>query len=124
MREVAAYGDDDPTVQAIARAGWLDVVDVPRTPDELRSLRLGAGETAVLAWALAHAGTTAILDEQRARRHATLLGIPVRGTVGLILDAKRSGTIPQARTLIARVRQAGLYVSDQLLDESLRLVGE
>ena len=86
LREVSAYGTDNITVCAVARADWLYPVETPRIPDHISSLRLGGGETAALAWALAHPGTVAILDEQRARRHAGQLGIPVRGTVGLILD--------------------------------------
>jgi len=124
MREIVQYGEDDVTVRAIAGADWLEVIETPQTPNDLRSLGLGAGETAVLAWALANPGTTTILDEQRARRHAKNFGIPLRGTVGLILDAKRSGIVPEARSLIERVRRAGLYVSDRLLQESLRVVGE
>jgi predicted nucleic acid-binding protein len=48
----------------------------------------------------------------------------VRGTLGLILTAKRRGRIPQARPLLERLRQAGMYLSDRIMDQALALVGE
>ena len=48
--------------------------------DALGGLR---GESTVLAWALAHPGARAIIDDLHGRRCAEALGIPLRGTVGL-----------------------------------------
>ena len=44
--------------------------------------------------------------------------------MGLILEGKRSGVIKEVRLAIEAVRRAGLYVSDRLFEESLRLAGE
>nr|WP_319566427.1 hypothetical protein [uncultured Rhodoferax sp.] len=50
---------------------------------------LGAGETAVLSYALAHAPLRAVIDDMDARRCAQTLGIPIFGTGGLLVLAKR-----------------------------------
>lgn len=50
--------------------------------------------------------------------------IPVRGTLGLALLAKRHGKIAAARPLLELMRQQGMYLSDTVLDRALALIGE
>ncbi|MGB9623606.1 MAG: DUF3368 domain-containing protein [Phycisphaerae bacterium] len=38
--------------------------------------------------------------------------------------AKRRGVIPQARPIVDRLRQAGMYLSDRLVDEVLAWIDE
>jgi predicted nucleic acid-binding protein len=78
----------------------------------------------VLAWAVAHPATEAILDDLAGRRCAQKLGIPVRGTLGLVLAAKQQGQIVAARPIIEKLRQTGMYLSDRVINEALKLVGE
>ena len=52
------------------------------------------------------------------------LHIPVRGTLGVILLAKREGLIAQARPLFDLLIKAGLRITPQVLHAALHLVGE
>jgi predicted nucleic acid-binding protein len=122
--ELQRRGHDDPAVQLLTNAAWIQVVDTGPIPERIQQLRLGPGESAVLAWALAHPGTEAIIDDLPARHAAASLGIPVRGTLGLILAAKEDGTVTAARPLIERVRAAGLYRSDDVIARALARIGE
>lgn len=122
--EVDRYGPDDPAAQALARLSWLEVVDTGPAEERVRAYRLDRGEAAVLTWALRHPGTTAIIDDRAGRRCAEALGIPTRGTLGLILTAKQRGIILAARPLVERLRAAGLYLSDRTVDAALAQVGE
>ena len=56
---------------------------------------LGAGEREVLALARESPDAIAILDDGAARRVAAVLGIRHRGTLGVLLDAKRAGLVVQ-----------------------------
>ncbi|HEU4832935.1 MAG TPA: DUF3368 domain-containing protein, partial [Pyrinomonadaceae bacterium] len=85
---------------------------------------LGPGESAVLAWAHTHEGSEAIIDDLAGRRCAVAFNIPVRGTLGLVLTAKQRGHISSARHLLYQLRQAGMYLSDRVLNEALVRVGE
>lgn len=85
---------------------------------------LGPGETMVLNWAFQRRGFEAILDDRAARKCAQVHGIPYRGTLGVILAAKRSGLIPAAKPLCDQLVQAGLLIEPALLSDALRLVGE
>ena len=78
----------------------------------------------MLAWCHAHQGTIAVIDDLAARRCAAAMSIPVRGTLGLVLTAKRKGRIDLARPVLESLRQAGMYLSDQVLEEALKRVGE
>lgn len=48
----------------------------------------------------------------------------MRGTLGIVLNAKRRGLIPLARPVIEDLLRAGLYLSQAVIDEALRRIGE
>jgi predicted nucleic acid-binding protein len=122
--EVQRRGPDDPTVQAMDRSTWLAVVEAPPIPVSIATWNLGAGESAVLAWALAHPGTEIVCDDLAARRCAETLGIAACGTLSVVLRAKKHGLIGQARPVLERLIGAGMYLSRKVLDQALALVGE
>jgi predicted nucleic acid-binding protein len=124
-REIRAYGSGDPTARALKKETWLVERPVPenRTP-QILAWDLGAGESAVLELALAFPGSTAVIDDLAGRRCAESLGIPLRGTLGLVLDAKQSGRLASARPVLEQLRDRGMYLSDSILERALSFVGE
>lgn len=84
---------------------------------------LGAGESQVLSHCLA-GDRAAVLDDGEARAYAQSLGIPLIGTIGIILRARKLGLIPAARPLVDRVLAAGSRLSPLLAEGALRQVGE
>jgi predicted nucleic acid-binding protein len=122
--EIQQYGSSDITYQTIRETDWLITVDTPPTPEPVQICNLDSGESAVLSWAYAHPGTEAILDDLAGRRCANRLNIPVRGTLGLVLAAKQRGEISAAKPLLDRLRQAGMYLSDRVINQALALVEE
>jgi predicted nucleic acid-binding protein len=122
--EIQRRGSDDPTVQAIEKTNWLCVVEPPPIPDTIRTWDLGVGETSVLAWGSHNPGTVISVDDLAARRCAASHGIAVRGTLGLVLTAKKRGMIPEARPVLEKLRQSGMYLSDHILNQALALIGE
>ncbi|MFZ5828509.1 MAG: DUF3368 domain-containing protein [Planctomycetota bacterium] len=122
--ELQLRGNSDPAVAAMSGVEWLEVVDNPPIPASILAWDLGAGESAVLAYAFARPGTEIICDDLAARRCAVTLGIPVRGTLGLVLVAKQRGVIAAARPVMEQLRAAGMYLSGSIVDEALKKVGE
>jgi len=122
--EIRRRGPADLTAQAIQNTAWVVLVEDPPIPGLIQAWDLGQGESSVLAWAYTHLGTEAIIDDLAARRCTAALGIPVRGTLGLVLTAKRRGRIPAARPLLDRLRQSGMYLSDHVMSQALALVRE
>ncbi|MGB7443832.1 MAG: DUF3368 domain-containing protein [Coleofasciculaceae cyanobacterium] len=122
--EIQAYGEMDVTARTLAATDWLVVTPTPPVRAVIQSWDLGAGESAVLTWGYTHPGTEVILDDLAGRRCATTLGIPVRGTLGLVLSAKQRGEIPAARPVLEQLRLSGMYLSDRVMNQALALVGE
>lgn len=122
--EIEVRGKSDPTAQAIANTAWLLVTQTPPVPPQIQAWGLGSGESAVLAWAHAHPGSEAIIDDLAGRRCAATFNIPVRGTLGLALIAKQRGRIPSARRVLEQLRQGGMYLSGRVMNEALAIVGE
>ena len=87
-REILARGPRDLTAASLASSTWLKQVEDPAVPPGILAWDLGDGESSVLAWALAHSGARAVIDDLEGRRCAESLGIPLRGTVGLVLRGR------------------------------------
>ncbi len=124
LLEVGGRGPADPVFQEVQRMAWLKVVPAPPTPTQVLAWNLGAGESSVLAVAMTDRQCEAILDDRDARRCAQTLKIGVRGTLGLVVLAKQLGSIPAARPVIEQLRRSGLFLTDDLTDQALALVGE
>jgi predicted nucleic acid-binding protein len=121
--EIRQRGSGDVTAQALMATDWLVVKPVPVIGVAIAEWRLGAGESATVALALMH-GLEAIIDDLAGRKCAASLGVPLRGTLGIVLAAKQRGLIPAARPVIEDLVSAGLYLSRGVLDRALRRVGE
>jgi predicted nucleic acid-binding protein len=122
--EIRMRGPQDITAKSLKNTYWLEIVASPPTPEIISDWALGQGESSVLSYAYANPGVEAIIDDLNGRKCASLLKIPVRGTLGIILVAKKRGLIPKARPVIEELIRSGLYLSRQILDEALRRVGE
>ena len=122
--EIQRRGATDAAVQALAQSPWLVTVDPEPVAPAVAAYNLGVGESAVLTHALTNPGSGALLDDQAARNCATALGIPHQGTLGLLIYAKQQGLILTARPLVERLRQEGMYLSDQIVNQALAQVGE
>ncbi len=122
IQEVGAHSDE--AASSCAQFDWL--VPVPQSFPEplIRSWDLGEGESAVLEWAHLNRPSHAILDDYAARRLANVLSIPVTGTLGLALLAKRRGFVAAARPVVDELCRAGLYLSPSVVEKALELVGE
>lgn len=121
-REVRAHSDEAGRV--LDTVAWLRTVPDAETAPLVRGWDLGAGESAVLEWALANRPARAIVDDYAARKLASVLSVPVIGTLGLALLARQRGLVPQARSLVEELIRAGLYLSEPVVERALRLVGE
>ena len=122
--EVLRGGEDDPSVRWI-RGGGAHFIGAEADPvPEVSGWDLGAGETAVLSWARRHRGFEVLIDDRAARNCAAALGIPARGTLGVLLLAKKAGLVDRVGPVVDEVIGAGLRVDDHLRETVLRLGSE
>lgn len=109
----------------IGSANWLEVVPSPAEPDTLLAAELGAGESAVLRVASRLRAPLVLVDERRARRIATqVYSLRVRGTAGVLLEAKRAGMVLTVRPLLEAMVQHGYFLSTRLVEATCNAAGE
>ncbi len=122
--EILRRGSEDLTAKAIESTPWIEIVSSIKIPPHILEWSLGTGESSVLAYAASHPGTEVVIDDLAGRKCAACLNIPVRGTLGIILIAKKRGLIPFARPVLETLLRSGMYLSRSVLDQALRQVGE
>lgn len=123
-REVAGRPEGLQTLEQIRSFSGARIVDEVTVSSEIRSWDLGRGESQVLALTSLVPGTRAVLDDLDGRRCAQAFGLPVIGTLGVVLRAKSKGILVAARPVISHLRRVGLYASDQLIDRILAHLDE
>lgn len=123
VEEVAAGPPTDPARQRL-EGGWGIIATPKAMSNELLEWGLGPGETAVLALAQERAPATAVLDDAAARTCAKVIGVPVIGTLGIILRARKYGLLPSAAEALKTVRNAGLHLDDETIRAALERIGE
>lgn len=123
--EIVAGPDHDPARQWIEQGAGQDLIHQDaQVSNTLLAWDLGAGETAVIAWAVQYPGVEAVLDDGAARACAGVSGITFRGTLSLVALAKRRGFIPAVRPVFDRLRTAGLFVTPALIEQVAQAAGE
>lgn len=82
------------------------------------------GEASAIALALEMADCLLIIDELRGRKLARRLGLTITGTLGVLVQAKQNGYISMLKPLLDKVQQADFRLSEHLVQETLKEVGE
>jgi predicted nucleic acid-binding protein len=85
---------------------------------------LGSGEREALAMALESRPSHVILDDLPARRLALKLGVPLIGTLGILVAAKESGLIITIRPHLDMLAKRRFFMSEELYREFMAAAGE
>lgn len=99
----------------------LNTVDFTDTSKEM--LLLDPGEKEAIAAAKFY-GCTVLLDEVVGRSVAKTSGIPVTGSLGILLLAKEQGIVQKIGPIIAEWKTANYYLGDKLIADFLKRAGE
>lgn len=123
-QEALRGGAREIGVSDLQRADWIRTAPLqdPRRADLLSDL--DRGEAEVLALAQESNADLVVIDERLGRRHARRLGINLTGTLGVLLRAKKQGLVSEIRPLVERIHRGGIYLSQRLIEEALRLAEE
>ena len=115
---------DDPTRTWLREKGDSLIVPPGPVSPTVEAWDLGLGETQVVSFALSNPGYQAIIDDRAARRCASSFGIPVRGTLSVVLLGKRAGLFPSVELVLNQMLQNGFRIRPELVRAMLRLAGE
>jgi predicted nucleic acid-binding protein len=121
--EVLAGKKEDMAVKGLRHASWLQRTQIAVSLP-VATWDLGAGESAVLSLAMKERGCWAVVDDLAARRCARIFGVRTMGTGGLLVLAKRRGLIPSVTDRLQLLKDAGLWISDAVVQLLTREAGE
>ena len=85
---------------------------------------LDKGEASTIALALETKDCVLIIDEQKGRKMAKQLGIAITGTLGILAQAKQNGFIVKLKPLLDTIQRTDFRLSEYLIQEVLKQVGE
>ncbi len=114
---------DAPEPRRLLLLRGLNVLPPRGTPPGEASL-LGSGERSAIALALEQPGAWLLVDEMRARKVAARLGLEVRGTLGVLVEAKRRGLVDVVAPLVDRLLANGVWLDPTTIAATLRAAGE
>jgi hypothetical protein len=119
--ELTAGANRDDVARWIIAAPFCAVRrSFPSLPPALLG-SLEIGEAAVIHTAITESVSTVAIDERKGRRWATLHGLRVTGSLGLLLALQRRGLMTSMDGAIERMKARGIYLSDLVVSEALRL---
>lgn len=118
-QEILAGPENDAARLAI-EGNKFQLVDVQDPTPELAAWDLGLGETAVLSFALEHPDWTAVLDDGAARKCAITFGVQVKGSLAIVILAKKRGLIPQAKQVLHTMQEVGLRLDEKTIRQVLK----
>lgn len=121
--EIVAGGHFDQAASGLQTVPWAKPTPVVLSP-RITVWNLGAGESAVLTFALENPSYRDVLDDRAARRCARTLGISILGTGGVLVLAKRRGLLQSVENGLDRLQQAGLWLSLEIINLLLKEADE
>jgi len=120
-QEVERGPEEDPARAWVSGAGRAFVQECEPVEPTVAAWDLGAGESSVISCALRAPGFEAILDDLAARKCAATLSVPIRGTLGVLLLARKEGLVAELTPLLHNLQTAGFHIRLDLLDTIRRL---
>jgi len=121
LRAGEVQGYDVPDLRTFSQ---ITVVETKGLPSIWLVSDLGPGETAALSLAFEHPEWPVLLDDALARRIAEAAGLKVWGTLRLLLQAKEEGLLEAVTPLVKALRDAGMWITDDLVQRVSILANE
>ena len=104
---------------------WIRVENIKnQMAKTMYKTQLHDGEVEVMILSKEIAADVVIIDDANAKKHAKYLGLPVTGTLGVLIKAKREGHINELKPILHQMAENGIYISKSLIELCLKQVGE
>lgn len=104
---------------------WIIIENVnDKSRQRILELQIDRGESSAIALALEIPNSTLILGDFKARKIAQQLGIPVTGTIGVIIKAKLNGIIPSIKPYLDKIKETNFRISAEIELQALKEANE
>jgi len=118
---------EHPATKLVKNLSWLEVIEVKNkqlVEDLQKSSKLDLGESEAIALAEEMEASQLLIDEKAARKVALARKLPLIGTMGILLLAKRLGLLDNVTEVLDQLRKQGTRISDRLYVQVLTLAKE
>lgn len=124
-QEIINAGATEPATLAVQSLEWIKKGSVNNLTLVMSlQTQLDPGEAEAIVLALELKADLLIVDERKGRKEATKFGIPITGTLGVLLKAKQLGAISSIKPILDDLINSGFWVSSDIYQQVLALVGE
>ena len=104
---------------------WVEILSVKsKDTQRLLEMQIDKGESSAIALALEIPDSLLILDDIKARKVATQLGLSITGTLGIIIKAKLEGIIPSVIPILNKIKQTDFRLSNEVESQVLKAAME
>lgn len=110
------YGSELPS--------WIIVKNADQYSKEKFLQFVDPGEASAIALAFETQCDYIIIDDMAGRKLAAKLGLPVKGTVGVLLLAKQMGVISLLKPYLELIQQTNFRLSPHLAEQFIKDAGE
>lgn len=124
INEVSIKSPTEPWLTQLAKHSQVSCQTVPIIDPIVASWNLGSGESDVITLALQKDSYGVVLDDLQARKCAKILNLPLIGSLGLIVKAKREGLLNTIKPAFDQLIASGLYLDPVLIHRILVEMGE
>lgn len=122
-RELFAYGK--PDVEKLKRCTWITIEKVKSRNDiDLLLPTLDRGEAEVIILAKELKADLVVIDELTARKVAMMMELPLIGTIGLLIAARKKGLITKVKPVWDEMRACGIRYGEPCYQKVLTEIGE
>ena len=104
---------------------WVEILSVKsKDTQRLLEMQIDKGESSAIALALEIPDSLLILDDIKARKVATQLGLSITVTLGIIIKAKLEGIIPSVIPILNKIKQTDFRLSNEVESQVLKAAME
>ncbi len=83
-----------------------------------------AGEASAIALAFESENSVLVLDDRKARKFASSLGLKLTGTLGILVKAKQLGFLSSMKQTLEDLKKTDFRISQSIIDRILKEAGE
>jgi len=97
---------------------------VKRVDLTLTQLGLGLGELEAITLYKELDADVLLIDDNRAKKYASLNGVKVIDSLGVLIKAKEKGHIEMVKPFLDEIQKSEVYISKKLIEKVLEICGE
>ena len=97
---------------------------VKRVDLTLTQLGLGLGELEAITLYKKLDADVLLIDDNRAKKYASLNGVKVIGSLGVLIKAKEKGHIEMVKPFLDEIQKSEVYISKKLIEKVLEICNE